>query len=354
MHIIHKDLKQGLVKVQIQHLDDLWYLSTIIDTEDRVTGKTYRKIKLGGESDRTGNVITKTIVLTITVEKIEFQTTATVLRISGKIAEGTDEIAKGSYHTLALEPGVTITIKKERWFSYQLHKLQEATKERPPSVLICVLDREHATFAALKRYGYEILSELSGDVQKKADLNEGKKQDFFLAICKQLEAYDQRYSLHQVVIASPGFWKDYVMKALHGQPLAKKVIYATCHATGKQGIHEVLLRPEIMTALKEDQIVFEVHLVDELMSAIATNKPCAYGAKEVKHAASMGAVKKLLVVDTFLLTLRSEGKYAHLDQIMRMVDEAQGSIHLISSEHEAGQRLLGLGGIGAILRYSVH
>ena len=39
-------------KVLVENPDDLWYLNTIIDPADIVEGKTFRKIKLGEESDR--------------------------------------------------------------------------------------------------------------------------------------------------------------------------------------------------------------------------------------------------------------------------------------------------------------
>ena len=39
---------------------------------------------------------------------------------------------------------------------------------------------------------------------------------------------------------------------------------------------------------------------------------------------------------------------------MRNVDKSKGDIMIISSEHEAGKKLNGLGGIAAILRYKLN
>ena len=52
MKIIHKDLKKGIIKIKAQNLDDLWYLSHIIDKGDLISGKTERKIQLGTEKSR--------------------------------------------------------------------------------------------------------------------------------------------------------------------------------------------------------------------------------------------------------------------------------------------------------------
>ena len=46
MKLIHSNLRNGEVKVLTQNLDDLWYLSAIIEPKDIVKGKTLRKIKV--------------------------------------------------------------------------------------------------------------------------------------------------------------------------------------------------------------------------------------------------------------------------------------------------------------------
>jgi protein pelota len=38
---------------------------------------------------------------------------------------------------------------------------------------------------------------------------------------------------------------------------------------------------------------------------------------------------------------------------MKLTEQNKGSINIISSEHDGGKRLNGLGGIGAVLRYKV-
>mgnify|MGYP006438310225 FL=1 len=45
--------------------------------------------------------------------------------------------------------------------------------------------------------------------------------------------------------------------------------------------------------------------------------------------------------------------FNQIEYLMRNVEKMQGKIHIISSEHEAGKKLDGLGGVGAILRYNI-
>ena len=52
MKIIHKDLKKGELKIKVDSSQDLWYLSNIIEQDDRVSGMTERKVKLGGTEEK--------------------------------------------------------------------------------------------------------------------------------------------------------------------------------------------------------------------------------------------------------------------------------------------------------------
>ena len=46
---------------------------------------------------------------------------------------------------------------------------------------------------------------------------------------------------------------------------------ATCSSVDKTGINEVLKRPEIKEALKQDRITKEISLVEELLAEISKN-----------------------------------------------------------------------------------
>src|SRR3989344_4370325 len=99
MKIIYSDLKRGEVKIQVDTLDDLWYLSNIIEKNDFVKGQTVRKIKMGKEDERKSDIVKKKVFLKIKAEDIEFHKYSNMLRVSGIIAEGPEDISRGSYHT---------------------------------------------------------------------------------------------------------------------------------------------------------------------------------------------------------------------------------------------------------------
>ncbi|MBI4448254.1 mRNA surveillance protein pelota [Candidatus Woesearchaeota archaeon] len=351
MDIIYQDLKKGEIKVRARTLDDLWCLSQIIEPEDLVSGKTIRKIKLGEAEART-SIIKKPVRITLGVEKVEFHKFSNSLRVSGTIIEGPEDIPKSAYHTFDLKEGSAIKIIKKEWPKYQLNKIFEATKEKSLGILLCVLDRETATFALLKKYGYEILAELEGEVEKKGDEKQ-KESTFYYDLAKMLNEYVDRHQIKKIVIASPAFWKENLIKIIEKKhpELKEKIIQASCNATGKNGINEILKRGEVITALRDERVTKEISLVEELLKEIGKNELAVYGFEETKKSAEAGAIKNLLLTDEFLQKTREEGKYKQLEEVMRIVEKTKGEINIISTEHDGGKKLKGIGGIAGILKY---
>ncbi len=352
MKLIYSDFKKDVVKVKIENLDDLWHLNQIIEKSDLIKGITLRKIKVG-ETERKQKSVKKAVFLLIQVEKVEFSKTSNILRISGVVKEGPEDIPLGSYHTFNVEENSIITIIKQKWLKFQIDKLKEASKEISIKILICVHDREEAYFALMKKYGYQLLANIKGTVAKKADIKK-IESTFYKEIIKQLEEYDKRYNLNKIIVASPAFWKEELMKELKDKDMKSKIILATCSSVSENGINEVLKRPETEEALKQDRISKEYKHVEELFAEISKNNLASYGLKETKNAAIAGAVRTLMVTDSFIQKKRNENKYEEIEEIMKTVDSTKGSILIISSEHEAGKKLDGLGGIAAILRFKLN
>ena len=115
MKVLLSNLKNGEVKVTVESNDDLWYLSTVVEPGDSVSGRTMRKIKVGSSEKE---AIRKPVFLAITVEKVEFSESTDALRVLGSIIEGPEDAPKGSHHSFNVEINSRITIVKIKWFSY--------------------------------------------------------------------------------------------------------------------------------------------------------------------------------------------------------------------------------------------
>ncbi len=352
MKTVLSDTKKGVIKVKLENLDDLWYLSSLIDTKDKISGKTYRKIKKGGDEEK-GSVSKKAVFMTLEVEKVEFSKHSNVLRVAGIVVEGPEDVPRGSHHTFNLEEGSEIKIIKEKWLKYQLNVLKEASETKVPKILICNFDREEVYFALSKKYGYEMISSLKGEVEKKEE-RASKGGSFYADIIKTTTEYSKRYKLDYIVLASPAFFKEDLQKQITDEDLKKKVVLATCSSVGENAINEVLRRGEVREILRKDRISKEITLVEKLLAEISKEGLAAYGIKEVTAASEAGAIEVLLVSDKLIQKTRKEGKYEKIEVIMKKTDSMKGEVHIISSDHEGGKKLGGLSGIAAILRYKLN
>ncbi|MBA3064402.1 mRNA surveillance protein pelota [Candidatus Woesearchaeota archaeon] len=352
MKQIHINLKKGEAKLKIENMDDLWCLSHIIEPDDLVRGKTIRKIKIGESDQRKVNIVKKTVFIEIRVENTEFHEYSSVLRVSGTITQGPEDIQKGSYHTFNLEPGSIITIIKKQWLSFQVEKIKQASVETK-KILICILDRDEACFGLLKKQGFSLLSEIKGDVEKKADLK-AKTGNFYGEVVNKLYDYVGRYKIESIILASPAFWKEDLMKNIKNDEIKKKITLATCSCSGKEAINEVLKRPEVKNVLSQQRVAKELEFVESLLEEISKNNLAVYGLKETEKAVNAGAVEKLLVTDRLIQKTRAEKKFEKIDQLMKNTESMKGSVTIIGSDHDGGKKLDGLGGIAAILRYKLN
>ena len=67
----------------------------------------------------------------------------------------------------------------------------------------------------------------------------------------------------------------------------------------------------------------------------------------------IGAIEKLILADTMLREAEEEQRL-RIEKIMREVEQRQGSVTVVSTEHEAGSKLIALSGIAALLRFPLY
>ncbi len=347
MKIISKNLKHGEIKILVENTDDLWFLTQLISQGDIVSGKTMRKIKIGGDE---GDSVKKTFFVGLNVEKVDFQ--PDVVRIGGLIVSAPEDIPKGSHQSINIEKGTVLAISKKEWGSYQLKILEDAVKQKAARVLICVFDREDAFFALTKATGYEILSKMKGSVVKKA-VETQVTGNFYQKVIQKLKEYNIKFQPSFIILASPAFWKEELLAQLKDADLREKIIQATCASSDEKAINEVLKRDEVKTALHEERAMQELNLVEKLLSEISKGGLAVYGFANVCIAAECKAVSVLLVSTELIKKKQEEGTFEDVNNIMKVVDRSKGAVHIISSEHDGGKQLDGLGGIAAILRFKI-
>ncbi len=152
MRILKKNLKEGIVKILCERLEDLWIFHQIVKEGDNVEGKTFRSVSFGeGKEEK------KPVFIRIGVEDVQFSKEENRLRLRGKIVYGKPEefIQLGRYHTIEVDTEHPVTVIKE-WKKHELKRLEKAVKEtKKPMIRIVVMDEEKALTAVVRGYGIE-------------------------------------------------------------------------------------------------------------------------------------------------------------------------------------------------------
>jgi protein pelota len=346
MQIIKKDIKHGEIIIKITEQEDLWHLSHVIVKGDVIKGKTERKIKVG--NDENAKVVRKQIYLVLENEKTEYEPENNSLRILGIIKEGPDDVPLGSHHSFNLEEGTVITIVKQKWAKYEIDRLYEAEKPKTVSLLV-VFDRENAILAYLTGKGYRKIAELKGDVQKKAD-DKKNNYDFYEEICKKIEECEKRDTIHNIIIASPAFWKDYLLIKMSDE-LRKKTISATISDVSESAINELMKRPELTKTLTDNRTAQELREIDDLLKNIRDDK-AFYGFEDSKNKIFLGTAEKVIVSENFLKKMKEKENYTEIDSLLMTAEDMNAKI-IILTNSESCKKLDSLGGIAGITRWKI-
>ncbi|WP_455277155.1 mRNA surveillance protein pelota [[Eubacterium] cellulosolvens] len=356
MKILKKDLKHGIVKLNLTNLDDLWALYGIISSKDRIYARTTRELKI----DKPGRPSSRRVpvFLGINVEKVYFDKEVTRLRIHGKVIDAPEDLnIKGKYHTLNLIVGESLTVVKDYWHKHQLKNLQDLTKEEG-SVIIVAIDAEECCIALNRIYGIQVKAEINSKLPGKLETEqrEAVLVEYFKSINKIL---DRIYTENKgkIVIVGPGFTKENFMRYIKNTNKELAIAIETVDNVsngGISGVYEAIRVGIVNKVLKRIRVVKETALVEEVFRRLgASTGDIAFGLDEVAEDALIGAIDTILVCDDTLRRQADEDR-SNLVEVIRNVEEKSGRAVIISNMHEAGAKLKSLGGVAALLRYPRH
>ena len=353
MKIVKQDTKDGIIEVIPETLDDLWHLSHIIEVGDNASSKTTRRIQDNtGDKLRSDRGVKKTFYLGLDIENISFHLFTGKLRLTGVITRGPEDfIPLGSHHTLEVKLNNSITIKKEKWSKWSINRLNQAIEaSKKLSAIIVAMEDDSATLGLMRQYGIEYYGPIKGHISGKRIVDKNRQKNIIQFYEKIIESVVKFDSIQNIIIAGPGFVKndfyDY-LKDEH-KDLAKIAIVESAGSGGRNGINEVLKKGTVEKLTSENRVALEMGAVNKLLEEIGKNSSkIAYGLKQTKNAINMGAVSKLLILDSDVA-----GK--NMGDAMDMVENMKGQVMVISSEHEGGKQLESLGGMAAFLRYEIN
>jgi len=333
------DLKHNIGKITPDSKEDLYILKEVITPGSFITAKSPRSVKIRREGEliraKTGR---KETIMKILVEKIELKDK---LRLTGKIVEAPERVERG-YHTIEIEPKRFLKIEKE-WKSWEIDRIKSAER-RPEPILVCILDENEADFYFLKeryKHLFNLISKASG---KRFDSKKAEKQrkEYYANILNELKKRSER--VKKIVIAGPGFAREDLQKLVkqRERELLDKLMMEFTYQIGNLGLQELLKKGLIEKITKYSRITKETKAVEKLLEEINKNGKAIYGLEKTKSALENGIIDFLLVSDI---------KIREFEELLDLADKMKCKIMIIASEHDAGEKLVGLGGIAGLLKF---
>ena len=357
MKVIEKNICQGFVKVVPDSPDDLWHLYNVIYNGDEVYAYSSRAIKSDTEGARPKSGERFSAFMGVKVISVGWDKFLGKLRVHGLICHAPDIVPTGAHHTLSIALNQPVTIVKKEWPKHILDRLTRASETEKP-MLILSIDDEGFAIAETKQYGVEIKVEERMHLPGKHEADkrvEATKAYFKRAVNSLNQLWAQHHS--PIVIVGAGFVKGDFASYLseEAKEMSKSVVdVKSVNNGGTAGIYEALRSGVLLKASHQLRIVDETETMEEVMKRLGKGEgTVTYGLEAVENAVKMGAVEKLIVADTTLRDAEEEQRLK-LEELMHETEKRNAGIAVISTEHEAGAKLLSLGGIAALLRFPIY
>ena len=336
MQIIKMDLKKNRLTLKTETPEDLYVLESILKPGDIIRGKTLRGMTIRRD-DQVIKGEKRWIHVGLRVESIKFNEESNELRVGGKIIEAPEDVEL-AHHTFEIGIGTVVEIEHE-WKKYEIERIKEL-KVKKPRIGVCILDEEECDIwiisESIKKIGS--IRGIHGKRYKSSMESEIKK--YFSEILKIL----QNIEVDGLIIAGPGFIKEEFYNFIRQAHLVKNVLVDSVSHTGDVGLNELLRRGTVERMIKNSMVVEETKLVEKFLEKISKNDLVVYGLEETRKALEMGTVETFIISDKLI---RSH------EDLLDLAEKTDAKIRIISSNHDAGKRFLGMGGIGGFLRFRI-
>lgn len=348
MKVLEKSGRGEVVKLRIDGEEDLWTLKTLLRPGDVVGARTFREVSIGGRGPKER----RPLFLKVRVKNVEFQPFTGKLRVFGVIVEGPEEYGlKGKHHSLVIGKGQTVVVERPGgWSSRDLERMEESGPRG--RAIIAAVDYDEYGIALLAPYGFKMLVEESMRLPGKDDPSREQELEARLArIARMIIDYAKANDASIVIVVGPGMLKNMVAERVRREAPSLRVTVDDASMGGRHGVEEALRRDRVATALREYTIMEAEGVLGEFLAAAAREPDrVAMGPQEVLAAARLGAVDKLIVLDTMLHSLDDDVREI-VDEALSRAEAYRARIIIIPEESPPGEQVKRLGGIIAVLRY---
>jgi protein pelota len=348
-----------------------WHAFNLIRPTDLLRAPAIRRVT-ATESDYSSNDSKRvSTILTIRVKSIDFDSQVGQLHVSGTVAEENPYVGTGQHHTLDLELQRQFTLEKSvGWDSVSLDIVREALRQDTEDTIPAVVMQDGMANICLITENQTVLKQrVEMSIPRKrqgatGDQDKGLNR-FYQTTLETLTRHVDIAQPRPILLASPGFTAagflkyiiDEATRTANKAVLSNKNNFLLLHSSSGHlhSLNEVLKSKEVLAKLKDTKYARETGLMDDFFAMLRKDDGRAwYGPREVEKAVENGAVGRgggVLLINNMLFRSQDIETRRRWVEVVDKAKEDGGEVRILSSEHESGTRLEGLGGIAAILTY---
>ena len=347
-----KWLDEG-VRLRVESDDDLWVLAQLCRPGSMVGMLSHRRDSTTGtrEGGRARSAERKPMWVLLDAMETAFQPFTDNLRVHGTIKEAKIDI--GSHHTHVIGVGDEIEISREGGLpAADLSLLKESLAAgRRAKAGLLVIESDEVLIFEISAHGFRDVSQFTmrGGGKRQGD-STSVRRGFFERVAKEARLVFP--DTMPLVLCGPGMSREQFEAQLRALGAQNSIINAATSIGGRSAANEVLAEGLADALLGEHALVQQIRAIEEGLKRIPTGGAVTYGMDSVANAAQQGAVEALVIVASMLRS-GDDASRVRWEDIVAQVEASRGSVIQASTDHDAGQQLVGLGGAIALLRWKV-
>jgi protein pelota len=361
--MIIKEAKESSGKAYFvipEDADDLFTLRRIIENGDHIFADTTRVIKKVKEYARPDKGERIKVRVSLRVEGIGLDNMVDRLRITGIITNTDNELVpRGIHHSLTVQVGDTITIDKNRkWNDVETNILRRSGNST--NFILVAIDAQEAAVAKISGTHLKIIPNIysgqSGKRYQHAAKNNPNIEIFFEDIAKTIQSMFSSTAAdnsNTIIIFGPGETKRRFYNLLVDKQKLERgniSIIDGVDVAGEDGIFVFLRSSAIKEVMSSSKLATVSSILDEIMRLVHKgDAKYAMGMQEVSYAASIKAIEYLVFSDSIFKTTDEND----VVKLLNLLESHGAKSFAVDSSTDIGWRVSSLGGIVALLRYSI-
>ena len=340
--------------------DDLFTLRRTIENGDFVVGDTTRVIKHLKQYGRPERGERVKVRVSLKVENTALYDAVDRLRITGTITNTDNElVSRGSHHSMTVRIDDTIMIEKERkWHNAELSILTRSGNTE--DFILIAIDTQEASVAKVSGTHIKLIPNIysgqSGKRYQSSRKSNPNIESFFEDVAKTIQSIMNGGDNDpcRAIIFGPGEAKrklhNFLVTEKYRFEKEKLTIVDGVDVAGEDGIYVFLRSSALKEAMSSSKLAAVSSILDEVLKLVHNGElKYAMGMEEVTYAASIKNIECVVFSDAIFKTSDEDAVL----KVLNSIESYGGKIYAVDSSTDIGLRVSSLGGIVALLRYSM-